>query len=297
MAWQGKVGHGMDITVVASQFIEISPSGSRFIAFCPFHHDVKTPSLVIYPETNSWYCFGCGRGGGIMQFLVNRGMSYQQAKQWIELREGRLSLPRFKPQFKPKKVAKPSHTVVDYWYSLLGSHREYFRSRMLTNETVDKYRLGWTGSRYSIPFWSGDKIVSVQSRRNGSTGPKYMWELGSQPRIFGSSCLSENEKTFVFFSTLDALLAGQDGFNAVAVPGQTVGVSGGCWEELSAKAVDALGFRDMVIVPDRGEEAMGYKLAHRLNCGVWEWPEGTFTDYCEFRQHHSIKDFKEIVGG
>lgn len=281
---------------VISQFVKLEPSGDRLTGLCPFHPD-KVNSLVVYPGDKGWYCFGCGRGGGVIQFLMERGMTYSQAVQWCRLREGKLPEPEFTPRFKKKKKSKPSHQVVDYWHSLLGDHREYFHSRLLTDETIDKYRLGWTGQRFSIPFWSGEpgssQVVAVQSRRKNG-GPKYKWELGSQPRIFGLSSLGSGGKVLVFFSTLDALLARQDGLSATAAPGQTAGISS-CWGELSARGVGELGFRDMIVIPDRGEEQMGYKLAHLLSCDVFEWPSGPFTDYCEFRLKNDAGIFENLL--
>lgn len=51
-----------NIVELAEQYIEIEPVGGRFRAMCPFHEDSK-PSLIIYPNNNSFYCFGCNRGG------------------------------------------------------------------------------------------------------------------------------------------------------------------------------------------------------------------------------------------
>ena len=286
---------------VVSQFVELVPSGDRLVGICPFHSD-GVESLTVYPgDGRGWYCFGCGRGGGVIQFLMARGMTYSQATKWCELRSGKLPEPKFVPRFKKRKATKPSHQAVDYWHSLLGERREYFQSRLLTSETIDQYRLGWTGQRFSIPFWKREpgnsKVVAVQSRREKGNGPKYRWELGSQPHVFGMENVRKEvqSKVFIFFSTLDALLARQDGLVSVAIPGQTAGVSS-CWKELSTKAVGKLGFRDMIVIPDRGEEVMGYRLAHLLSCDVFEWPEGEFTDYCEFRLQYRPEIFKKLVG-
>lgn len=295
-------------TSVISQFLELRQAGHNLQGLCPFHDDKDTWSLTVYPNTNSWYCFGCGRGGDIFNFLQERGKTFQEAVEWCELKVGKLPEPRFELRFKPKKKqSHPGNDIIVYWHNLLRSRREYFKGRLLTDETIDNYKLGWTGQRYSIPFWEGSpgqsKVLAVQSRRiNGGTGSKYIWELGTQPHLFGVQCIRENisdisgKSTFVFFSTLDALLAQQDGLDAAAVPGQTVGTgSEHCWQELSSKAVDLLGFRDLIIVPDRGEEQKGYQLAHLLNCSLFEWPEGDYTDYCEFRLSNSARLFKKLV--
>lgn len=286
---------------VIAQFVELQPSGRNLVGLCPFHSDKDTLSLTIYPDTG-WCCFGCGRGGDVLNFLTEWGMSFQGALDWCESRIGKLPEPKFEPKFKKrKKVYFPSHHVIIYWHNLLRDRRKYFHNRMLSDETIDQFKLGWTGQRYSIPFWKGEpglsKVIAVQSRRDGQNGPKYRWELGTQPNIFGLQNLLYYERTFVFFSTLDAMLAQQDGINTISIPGQTSGTSDNCWQALSTKAVSQIGFRDLVVIPDRGEERKGYQLAHILSCSLFEWPNGDYTDYCEFRIDNSVELFKKFVGG
>lgn len=286
---------------VIAQFVELQLSGQNLIGLCPFHTDKDTLSLIIYPD-NGWYCFGCGRGGDILNFLTEWGMSFKGALGWCESRVGKLPKPKFAPKFKKrKKLPVVGNHIVTYWHNLLGDHRKYYQSRLLVDEIIDKFKLGWTGQRYSIPFWEGEpgasKVIAVQSRRDGKDGPKYKWELGTMPNIFNLQVIKDFQRSFIFFSTLDALLAWQDGFRALAIPGQTSGTSENCWKALSEIAVSQIGYRDLVIVPDRGEERKGYQLAHTLNCSLFEWPDGDYTDYCEFRVSNSAELFKKLVGG
>lgn len=292
----------LPITSVISQFIELQQVGNYLQGLCPFHDDKDTWSLTIYQDTNSWHCFGCGRGGDIFNFLTEKGMGFREAVDWCKLRVGKLPEPKFKPRFKPrKKLPFVHHDIITYWYNLLRDRREYYRSRLFTDETIDEFKLGWTGQRFSIPFWRGkpglSKVIAVQSRRANGIGSKYRWELGTQPHIFNLDDLLHFQRALVFFSTFDALLAHQDGFRAVAVPGQTVGTGQDCWNALSAKVVSQIGYRELVIVPDRGEEQKGYQLAHLLNCSLFEWPDGDYTDYCEFRIDNPSELFKKLVGG
>lgn len=288
---------------VIAQFVELQPSGQNLVGLCPFHADKDTLSLTIYQDTNSWCCFGCGRGGDVLNFLVEWGMGFREAIQWCESRIGKLPEPKFEPKFKKrKKIYFPSHHIVVYWHNLLRDRREYYKSRLFTDQTIDRFKLGWTGQRYSIPFWSGEpsksKVIAVQSRRDGNgSEAKYLWELGTQPSIFGLQNLLYHERTFVFFSTFDAILAQQDGINAISIPGQTSGTAESCWRALSAKVIGQIGYRDLVIIPDRGEEKKGYQLAHTLNCSLFEWPDGDYSDYCEFRLKNPTELFKKFIGG
>lgn len=60
----------MDIVQIVSSYgIELKKSGSLYICLCPFHNDVKTPNLVIYPKSNTFHCYSCGENGNVLWFI------------------------------------------------------------------------------------------------------------------------------------------------------------------------------------------------------------------------------------
>lgn len=59
-----------DIVATVERYITLKKSGKNFAGLCLFHADKKTPSLTIYTEQQSWYCFGCGRGGDVFDFIM-----------------------------------------------------------------------------------------------------------------------------------------------------------------------------------------------------------------------------------
>ena len=65
--------------VVSRHGVELRPQGGRLSGRCPFHED-RSPSLVVYPETRSFYCFGCGAGGDVIDFVrLAGGLSFREA--------------------------------------------------------------------------------------------------------------------------------------------------------------------------------------------------------------------------
>ena len=57
------------IEEVIGDFVNLKKSGANLLGLCPFHHE-KTPSFSVSPSRNIYKCFGCGKGGGPVQFIM-----------------------------------------------------------------------------------------------------------------------------------------------------------------------------------------------------------------------------------
>ena len=57
-----------DIETLIGSYIPLKRAGSNFNGSCPFHSE-KTPSFTVFPATQSFYCFGCGKGGDVFTFV------------------------------------------------------------------------------------------------------------------------------------------------------------------------------------------------------------------------------------
>jgi len=74
------------IADIASSFLKLRRSGKNYIALCPFHQE-KHPSFYIYPETNSFYCFGCLKGGDVIKFAEYAyHYSFKEAVEYLTRR-------------------------------------------------------------------------------------------------------------------------------------------------------------------------------------------------------------------
>lgn len=70
-----KIKRDNPIEVFVGQFADLRPAGNKFRTACPLpDHEDDTPSFWVYPETRSWYCFGCNRGGDVIDFAKLKGI-------------------------------------------------------------------------------------------------------------------------------------------------------------------------------------------------------------------------------
>ncbi len=80
------------IVDVISSYVNLKKNGSRYTGLCPFHSE-KTPSFVVYPNNQSFYCFGCGTGGTVITFLSKiENLTYRETLQMLADRAG-ITLP------------------------------------------------------------------------------------------------------------------------------------------------------------------------------------------------------------
>lgn len=77
-----------DIVSVVSGYTTLTKRGGRYFGLCPFHNE-KTPSFTVTPGKDLYYCFGCGKGGGVISFIMEQeGLSFPDAVQFLARRAG-----------------------------------------------------------------------------------------------------------------------------------------------------------------------------------------------------------------
>jgi DNA primase len=149
----------LDIVDVISESVSLKKSGRNYTGFCPFHTNTKTPSFVVFPETQTWRCFGaCADGGDLFGFIIKReGCDFKEALQILAKRAG-ISLDHGPQQSKQdeqnKKILELNAAAATYFHNLLTNSeagatvRDYLKSRDLTAETIVTFQLG-----YALDEW------------------------------------------------------------------------------------------------------------------------------------------------
>ena len=145
-----------DIVDVVSQYTTLSKAGRIFKGLCPFHTE-KHGSFFVYPEQQSWHCFGaCNTGGDVFSFIMKKqGIDFGEALRLLAQRAG-VELPsRVDSQAEGKKkdrLFQINQVAAQYFHQLLLSHppaekaRGYLASRKLSLETVTRFQLGLSPS-------------------------------------------------------------------------------------------------------------------------------------------------------
>ncbi len=144
----------IDIVELVSGYVKLSRSGRNFKGICPFHSE-KTPSFFVFPEQQSWHCFGaCGTGGDIFSFVMKKeNIDFGQALQLLAEKAGvqvDRSFERDNQQDREKELAYTiNQTTAEYYHKLLDDDaeaeaaRKYVETRGLLKDTVDKFLLGY----------------------------------------------------------------------------------------------------------------------------------------------------------
>lgn len=150
----------LDIVDIVSEYVQLRKSGRNYAGFCPFHQNTKTPAFYVFPETQTWYCFGaCAEGGDLFSFVIKKeGWDFKEALQNLARRAGVTLEPR-KPvdeaqQAAENKLVDLLTAAADYFHQLLlyapqaEAARRYIAGRQLNEETVAAFRVG-----YALDSW------------------------------------------------------------------------------------------------------------------------------------------------
>ena len=144
------------IEEVVGEVIQLKRRGTNLIGLCPFHNE-KTPSFTVSPSKNIFKCFGCGKGGGTVQFVMeNQAIGFIEAikhlasKYKIELPEITLSQEDLIAGQKNESYYLLNSFAADYFSNQLHKTNRgksialsYFKQRGFLDSTIEKFNLGW----------------------------------------------------------------------------------------------------------------------------------------------------------
>jgi DNA primase len=140
----------LDIVEVIGETVQLKKAGTTFKGLCPFHGE-KTPSFTVTPSRERWHCFGCGRGGDIFNFVMERdGVDFPTALRSLAGRAGvELSEQSTREDAQRKRLRDALDAAISFYHHVLTSHPAgeaalaYLHDRGFTDETIETFRLGW----------------------------------------------------------------------------------------------------------------------------------------------------------
>ncbi len=135
-----------------TQYVPLKKAGRNFKGLCPFHSE-KSPSFIVSPERDMWYCFGCQKGGDTISFLMEiEHMTFPEALAFLAEKAGIVltTHPFETDESKRKKRhLEMNHLAGEYFHYVLTKHqlgekaRQYLKERGVKHQTITTFQLGY----------------------------------------------------------------------------------------------------------------------------------------------------------
>ncbi|MBK7306422.1 MAG: DNA primase [Chitinophagaceae bacterium] len=220
----------IDIVEIVGSFIKLKKRGANYLGLCPFHNE-KTPSFTVSPAKEIYKCFGCGRSGNSISFLMEaEKYSYVEALRWlaakynVEIEESETS-----PEFKQQQQVADSLYIINnfaqkyFTDALLNSEEgqdialSYLKERGFREEIINKFQLGYNSeardgftkaalaSQYSLEYLQKTGLVNV---REGHAYDNYRCRIifpihnqSGKVLGFGARIIKKNDKAPKYINT------------------------------------------------------------------------------------------------
>ena len=150
----------LDLVDIVSENITLRRSGRNYSGFCPFHSNTRTPAFVVFPDTQTWRCFGeCATGGDLFDYVMRKeGYDFKEALKVLAERAG-VNLEEPDPRAKKRRQSESKLVdlltmAAEYFHQLFlyapqaQFAREYIGKRQLNEETISSYHIG-----YALNSW------------------------------------------------------------------------------------------------------------------------------------------------
>lgn len=190
----------IDLVNVVEQTVRLKRTGKNYIGFCPFHSNTRTPSFVVFPETQTWRCFGqCNEGGDVFGYLMRRdNLDFNEVLKQLADRAGVVLRAQTPAEIKHEEVkqtlSQAMEAAVEFFRKQMLETEagkkalDYVHKRGLSDETIKTWGLGYAPNSWNALL---DHLLSKG----------YSREL-----ILQAGLLSEGEEGRVFDRFRDRLM-------------------------------------------------------------------------------------------
>ena len=223
------------IEEVVGDFVKLHRSGSNLKGLCPFHEE-KTPSFMVSPSKNICKCFGCGKGGTPVNFIMEKehltfpeALRYLADKYHIEIKEKELTSEEMKAQSMRESMMQVNKFAAEYFVKTLWNTDEgksvglsYLRSRGITDEMIKKFKIGYCPDRFTAFYDTAVKSgfdpkvlteVGLCTKGEKHTTDRFrgrvifpVHSISGREVAFGGRALKMDEKTAKYVNSPESLI-------------------------------------------------------------------------------------------
>jgi DNA primase catalytic core domain protein len=164
----------VDIIDFIGKYTNLHQSGRYWKGKCPLHEsDDTSETLVVFPDTNSFYCFSCECGGSVINFLSDKEKVSYRAATEILAKECNISLKDNKEYQLEASEEMRFTREADMYHKNVGAIGEYLAKRGLTNSTINDFNLGFHSDCLTIPLRNEHGQYVSMAIRQFNKKPKY----------------------------------------------------------------------------------------------------------------------------
>jgi len=138
-----------DIVAVLSNYLSLTKKGSNYTCCCPFHEE-KTPSFSVSPQKSIYHCFGCGKGGNVLSFIMDyEGLNFVEAVEKLaEINNVTVPRQANSAQNDFTKIYEINEQVATFYFDALKDNEnkhivEYLKDRGISGATAKKFKIGF----------------------------------------------------------------------------------------------------------------------------------------------------------
>ena len=193
-----------DIEQIISSYVPLRRRGKNLVGLCPFHNE-KTPSFTVYPETESFYCFGCGAGGEVISFIRRiENLDYVEAVRFLCERAG-MNMPEdgydTSLAQKRKRMYEINREAARFFHETLFSPEgkaglDYYKSRGYSKKTLVRFGMG-----YALDDWR--KLLTHMKEKGYSYEELYDANLANRSEKNGKISYYDNFRNRVIVPIID----------------------------------------------------------------------------------------------